>query len=201
MKIKFKLILIICLATFFNELRAQDVHLSQFEASPLFLNPALGGQYHGDWQIGNSLREQWRSIDKPYQSFVFFYDRHFNYYSKEINGGIIFVHDQSGNAKLTSEKIYLSLAYPIKQGRSTISVGIQPGIVMRFYNDYVTFPSQYDHSIGYFNPDLSNQESDNYGTTATTFFDINAGIYWKLNLPKVKPSLGISFCLVTILLC
>ena len=172
--------------------RAQDVHLSQFEASPLFLNPALGGQYHGDWRVGNSVREQWRSIETPYQSYVLFFDRHFYYYSKQINGGAVYVHDRSGDSKLTAEKIYFSMSYPLTEGKSQLSAGIQPGIVMKSYNDNLTFPGQYDHSIGYFNPDLPNQETSNYGNTRKAYFDVNAGLYWRLNLPKIKPSVGIS---------
>ncbi len=171
----------------------QNIHLSQIEASPLFLNPALGGQFHGDWQAGATVREQWRSIGRPYQSFLGFYDQRIHIHSKQFNAGALFIHDRSGNANLTSEKVFLSLAYPLTQGRSTISVGIQPGIVMRFYNDYLTFPEQYDHSTGTFNRDLSNNETGIYGNTNRTFFDLNAGVYWRLKLPKIRPSVGLAF--------
>jgi type IX secretion system PorP/SprF family membrane protein len=173
-------------------LLAQDVHLSQFEASPLFLNASLGGEFNGDWRIGNSVREQWRSIEKPYQSFVFFFDKHLYYYSKVINAGLIVVHDKSGNANLTGEKVYVNLSYPIGQGKSKVVFGLQPGIVMKYYKDDLTFPEQYDHSIGYFNQSKPNNEGAKYGNTRTTYFDLNAGIYWKMSLPKIKPSVGIS---------
>ena len=170
--------------------QAQDVHFSQPLANPLFLNSAMGGNYYGDWRAGASVREQWRSIEKPYQSYSAFYDRKVHYYSKEINAGLLFIHDQSGNAKLTSEKIYLNLAYPIRKGRSLISAGIQPGIVIRSYTDDLTFPEQYDHSIGKFNRELPNNESYNYGNTQRFYFDLNMGMMWTLYLPKIRPRVG-----------
>lgn len=191
---KFRRIILLIVSTFGIILGvvAQDVHFSQFESAPNFLNPALGGQYYGDWQAGTTLREQWRSIDRPYQSFEAFLDRKINYYSQQVNVGMVVIHDKSGNAQLTSDKVYLSLAYPFKTGRSTVSVGIQPGMVIRYYSDNLTYPTQFDNSTGYFNSGLNNYENSNYGNTNKTYFDMNVGVLWKLNLPKIKPMIGIS---------
>jgi type IX secretion system PorP/SprF family membrane protein len=170
--------------------QAQNIHFSQYEAPQSFLNPALTGQFNGDWRAGGSIRDQWRSISNPYKSFIGFYDQHFYHYNKEINAGLIYLYDQSGAAKLTAHKLYLSLAYPIRRGRSTISIGVQPGVVIKYYDhSQLTYPSQYDDETGYFNPDLVNYENEN-DYRQIVYFDLNAGLLWKFNLPKFKPTLG-----------
>jgi len=192
-----KIFLFVSLFVFANGYNAQNIHFSQYEAPQTFLNPALTGQFLGDWRVGGSIREQWRSVSDPYKSLIGFYDRHIYHYNQTLNAGIIYLHDESGRAKLTSDKIYISLAYPIQRGRSTISIGVQPGIVMKYYDEsQLTYPSQYDNSTGHFNPDQPNNENaqDN---RHIVYFDFNAGLYWKYNLPKFKPALGFAIFHIT----
>jgi type IX secretion system PorP/SprF family membrane protein len=46
--------------------RAQDVHFSQFYASPLSLNPTLAGNFGGDLRVAGNFRSQWRSVNKAF---------------------------------------------------------------------------------------------------------------------------------------
>lgn len=45
-------------------LTAQDVHFSQFYASPLTLNPALTGKFDGMYRVSAIYRDQWRNIQE-----------------------------------------------------------------------------------------------------------------------------------------
>ncbi len=47
---------------------AQDIHYSQFYASPLTLNPALTGVNECNYRIGAMYRNQWKSVTTPYQT-------------------------------------------------------------------------------------------------------------------------------------
>jgi len=71
MKILNRLIntLITCalLTTGFNS-HAQDVHFSQFFASPISLNPALSGSHNYDLRIVDNYRNQWFTLGIPYVS-------------------------------------------------------------------------------------------------------------------------------------
>lgn len=55
-------------------LKAQDIHFSQFDSSPLNLNPALCGYFDGDHRLIGNHRNQWRSITVPYKTYAFSYD-------------------------------------------------------------------------------------------------------------------------------
>lgn len=173
--------------------RAQDIHFSQFSVPSSFLNPALTGDFHGDWRAGLIHRDQWRSIAQPYVSSLAFFDRQFYLYSQQINAGIILIRDQSGLASLTNNKVYLNLSYHVKSGRSTIMLGLQPGLVIKSFNpSKLTFPSQWDQSVGYFNGELDNMENG-YGNRSIYYFDLGAGMNWAMDLPGFRPSVGFAF--------
>ena len=42
--------------------QAQDVHFTQFNASPMLVNPALTGAFGGEWRASAIYRDQWRSV-------------------------------------------------------------------------------------------------------------------------------------------
>jgi len=56
------LILMISGLCFVHEINAQDFHLSQTEASPMILNPALTGAFKGDHRLSIHQRNQWASV-------------------------------------------------------------------------------------------------------------------------------------------
>ena len=170
--------------------RAQDMHFSQFSTPASFLNPALTGDFYGDWRAGIIHRDQWRSIADPFVTSLGFFDRQFYLYSKRINAGIILAQDRSGRAALTNSKAYLNLSYHIESGASTLMLGLQPGMVFKYYDDSrLTFPSQWDQSVGYFNGQLDDLESG-FNTRSIQYFDLGAGINWTMKLPGIRPSIG-----------
>src|SRR5690554_7441943 len=58
--------------------RAQDAHLSMYDAAPLFLNPALTGVVDGDFRLHGQYRTQWKSVNyKPYTSYLLSFDMPF----------------------------------------------------------------------------------------------------------------------------
>ena len=50
--------------------QAQDLHFTQYYATPMTLNPALTGAVNGKYRFAFQYRDQWRSVlDAPYTSF------------------------------------------------------------------------------------------------------------------------------------
>src|ERR1019366_1920087 len=46
---------------------AQDFHLSQYDALPMFLNPAMTGMFDGEYRVNAQYRTQWAAIaTKPF---------------------------------------------------------------------------------------------------------------------------------------
>ena len=166
----------------------QDIHFSQYYASPLNLNPALTGNFDGDYRLVGNYRNQWNSVTTPYRTYSFSADaRHF-LGNRFLNTGLTAVSDVAGDSDFGTVQVNLSSAfsYPLTMDSShVINFGVQPGIVQRTisYTD-LTFDNQYSPQQGRFDPSLSSQE--NFGQSGRTFFNLSTGLSWDYRIDKTK---------------
>jgi type IX secretion system PorP/SprF family membrane protein len=169
---------------------AQDVHFSQFYASPLSLNPAHTGNYKGDWRLMNSYRRQWMSsFGEPYVTNAFGYDRQFYLFNENISGGLVWIQDKSGWGDLKVTKIYGSAAYHKNVNGHQLHAGIQGGYVQKSFNiDKLTFPDQWDHDQGQFVSTMANNE--NISGDQLSYFDFNAGVSYGFRVGRFEPRIG-----------
>jgi type IX secretion system PorP/SprF family membrane protein len=172
---------------------AQDIHFSQYFASPLSLNPALTGAFTGDWRIIDNYRNQWSSVTKAFSTNGISYDRHI-YLKKgnQIGAGLLWVNDQSGIASLIVNKILISTAFHTTVKGNHISIGLQGGYVIKNVNTAaLTFPDQYNNQTGAIDPTLPNNEA--LLNDKLSYIDMNAGLNWSRVFGKFSPEAGISF--------
>ena len=54
--------------------KAQDPHFTQYQSSPLLLNPTLTGFFNGDVRISGVYRNQWQNIASPFNTGSFSVD-------------------------------------------------------------------------------------------------------------------------------
>lgn len=188
--------LITCILFFKGQVRqamAQDIHFSQYFTSSLSLNPALTGNFDGDWRLIDNYRSQWRTVTKSFNTNGFSYDKKFYTGDKNYLGmGLLWINDQSGVGNLTANKVFLSSAFHMYLKENLLSVGMQGGYVIKSINPgSLTFPDQYNNTTGVIDPTLPNNEA--LLTDKLSYFDVNAGINWTRIIGKLTPSLGISF--------
>jgi type IX secretion system PorP/SprF family membrane protein len=169
--------LFFCLALI--DLSAQDIHLSQFWANPLYLNPAQTGVFDGDYRLAAAYRNQWRAIPVPYSTLTFCGDTRFKQvFSQQstVGLGVIFNNDVSGDSRYTINQFYVPLSY-IQNFKSdtnlSISLGISPGVSnIAFNTRKLSYDNQFDGDA--YNPSLPTGE--NYPTQSKTYFDIGTGL-------------------------
>lgn len=162
-------------------LHAQDIHFSQFYASPLTLNPAMVGNMDGDYRAAGIYRNQWASVTTPYVTYGASFDMRvpLKKIKNDVFGaGVVVTNDRSGDGKLGQLAVYLNPAYHKSLGakkKHYLGLGLQLGYVQRSI-DYqsLTFPTQYDGNA--FNTTQTNGE--NIGATKVAYFDMNAGLLW-----------------------
>src|SRR5215212_6479304 len=85
-------------------LQAQDIHFSQYYATPLTINPSYTGSFAGDYRAGLNYRQQWGSVTVPYKTFDFYGD--FNFKKKafrkaSFSAGLCIVSDKAGDGDLS----------------------------------------------------------------------------------------------------
>jgi type IX secretion system PorP/SprF family membrane protein len=160
-----------------NPLHAQDLHFSQFHHQPLQLNPALAGVFPGDQRFAGIYRSQWVSVPVPYLTFSAGFDQKIpvSFWKGGILGaGLLFNHDQAGDASLSWSQIGLNIA-GIQQlsEQLVLSAGAQFQMGQRaFQPQRLFFDEQYNGDT--FDPGLPNFE--NFLQTAAGYTDISAGI-------------------------
>lgn len=195
MKTKIFIPLIMCLLLSIKS-KAQDFHLTQYDAFSLYLNPALTGNYLGedwDYRIHAVYRTQWKTLPtKPYQTYGVGYDKAY----KRFGIGGFVLDNRSGMYDFNTLNFQVSGSYFItdpKVSPHSLSVGVQAGLFYKTFNyNKVLFASQYDNTTGQLNSDISNGES--FNKTSRVNFDANIGMFYKYkdSKSKLNPFIGFS---------
>jgi type IX secretion system PorP/SprF family membrane protein len=155
---------------------SQDIHFSQFNASPLTLNPALAGKLECTYRAAINYRNQWNSIPAPFETYSAGFDAAIGKGRTKagheaLGIGILAMQDVAGDGALSNLSLNAFLAYHKALGRhSVMSVGFQGVYAQRGVN------------IG----DLLFADQIVNGTTTTlevfdpnfTYMDVNAGLHW-----------------------
>lgn len=164
-----------------NIINAQDIHFSQYNASPLNLNPALTGFFDEDYRFTLNHRQQWRSVTVPYQTISASIDRKIinDKSKKDIYGfGLQINRDKAGDSEFGIIQALLSFAYTRSLNKANthyLSFGFNTGPAQRTINySKLTFDNQWDGSM--YNPDLSTGETFNINDYF--FFDVAIGANW-----------------------
>ena len=178
-----KLILVFLIGLTGYQLQAQDVHFSQFAASPLTLNPALTGLTPCTYRAALNYRNQYASIVGPssYQTYSGAFDIGFfrdAWHESMLGLGVMVINDISGDGGLKNFDIAGSLAYHQcfdGKGNHYLSAGIQAAWVQKSIQwQKLIFESQI--GANGVDPLLPSGE---YGGDNFSYLDLNAGVNWR----------------------
>lgn len=168
-----KLILIIGFALFAGYSQAQDHQYSQFFNSPVYLNPALNGQFEGDLRMNLIYRNQWTSL----QNNPTYITASIDYNIPSYNGGLglMVTRGAEGAAYLTKTNISGIYTYSVGSDDFILSFGLQAGVTNRNINwNNLVFSDQIDSRLG-FDPSLvTTAEIPAYNNKF--YFDSGAGV-------------------------
>ncbi len=184
MRIKRTLSFLLCLS-FSVGLFAQDVHFSQFWASPLTLNPALTGLTPCTYRAAINYRNQWASVVGPSAFQTYGVSMDGGLFKGRFNGSMLgvgghFYNDRAGDGILQNLTAQASLAYHQALGsdRHYISVGFQGGMVQKSLDPgRFIFEDMIDENgiiPGAVTADILSRNS-------FINFDVNAGLHWLSN--------------------
>ncbi len=194
MKSTLKSLLIIALVFVMTNTKAQDIHFTQFNMSPLTLNPANTGAHSGMWRANAIYRNQWNSVTVPFVTFAGSIDAPiFKGIGQDdyFGVGLAIFNDRSGDGNLANTSILASMAYHLAlddDGKTKLSLGMQGGYTQR----------SIDFSRLYFGDEFFNGGFQP-GTTGelinpkTDYFMANVGLSWRHAIhEKVSYYLGAS---------
>lgn len=171
---------------------AQDIHFSQFNESPLTLNPALTAATV-DMRAILNYRSQWKSVTVPYTTYAASFEfkarlmqwakidpgHRTGFFHKAKNNlafGLNFFRDKAGDAAMGTTQANLSIASHLAvSDNSSIGLGIQGGVVQKSLNyAKVKWDNQYNGTS--YNSALPSGEVDL--PSNFVYGDYSAGIQW-----------------------
>lgn len=174
--------------------KAQDFHLSMYDAGPLFLNPALTGVVDANFRVHAQYRNQWRTVAfKPYNTALLSFDVPKGKWG--FGGQITNMRAGVGNYNVLQGLLSVSYAVPIDKNKyNNISFGIQAGATQkRIEAGLYTFDNQYTNTNGGgFDQSIASGESFNRQAFVTE--QVNAGFMYfnARQQSRINPFLGYS---------
>lgn len=175
----------------FGSLAAQDIHFTQFNMSPMTLNPGNIGRFEGTVRIGGIYRGQWASVlgkGNQYKTPSIWADAPIvRGFRKQdwLGVGLVFINDKAGSSALTTSGAKLGATYHLalnKKGTTALSLGAQYGKMSRKLDrDKLQFQDGFDN--GNYNIPLS-QDYAQVAQDNVSYTDIDAGIVLSSRLNK-----------------
>lgn len=189
-----KLFLIVLIFAGSFNAKAQDAHLSLYDAAPLFLNPAMTGVFDGNWRIHGQYRTQWKAVNyKPYQTGLISFDMPL----KKWGIGAQITNFRAGIGNFNALSGSVSLAYTTsidKSKKHNVSFGIQGGLRQKSVEyQLLSFNNQYsENNGGEFNMDEPTFE--NFAGQSLITPVANAGFlyFFAKQQSRLNPFLGVS---------
>lgn len=173
---------------------AQDFHLSQYDAPPLFLNPALTGMFDGKFRLHGHYRTQWAAIaTKPFTTTGLSFDMPV----KKFGIGLQVMNYRAGAGDFNVLSALLSVGYDLvfDEGKNHhLALGVQGGIVNKSVNiNKLTFGNQYTSANGG-GFDTGVPTGETFTNTSILIHDINAGFlyYYAKENVRINPFVGFS---------
>ena len=173
---------------------SQDIHFSNWQMSPLNLNPANTGLFEGDGRIIFNYRNQWKSLPVPYNTYSFGADFNLkkSFFKQTQQAiGVLFNQDVSGDGRyqITDLKVPFNHKFSFKRDSGlTVALGVLAGITNISVNvNRLSFDKQWDGDA--YNEGLGNGES--FAKQSKIFADVSLGtVIQKQFNSKIKASFG-----------
>ena len=165
---------------------AQDVHFSQIQESPLWLNPANAGFMDGYFRAVANYRNQWMAMGKAYQTMAISVDASLLKTKRNkayLGLGLFVFNDRAGAAKMGTTQGQLHLNAILKTGkRSKLGGALYIGFNQNTANyAALTYGNQYNGKE--IDNTLASGEVVTYGSFINT--DVGAGINYEFSSANI----------------
>jgi type IX secretion system PorP/SprF family membrane protein len=165
---------------------AQDIHFSQIQESPLWLNPANAGLFNGYFRTIANYRNQWASMGNAFQTMGVSIDgtalkstRKKSY----VGLGLFIYNDRAGVAKIGTTQAQAHVNAVIKTGKnSRLAGGLYLGLNQNSANyTSLTFANQYNGK------ELDNSLASGENVVYNSFInaDVGAGINYEFSNSEI----------------
>lgn len=166
--------------------QAQDIHFSQYYASPLTLNPALTGKFDGFARVDGIYRGQYYGLSQSssiYRTPALSVD--FSLLKDLMKGnalgvGLSVVNDaqSSTGGKIGTTTIALDLGYTLNLNKAKsmqLSVGLEPSFTMKKASGDYKYPDAFDNNLQYNTASPANEQ---LAAPKKNYFNFDYGLFF-----------------------
>jgi len=158
---------------------AQDIHFSQFYADGFRLQPAMTGNFAGDYRVGMNAKSQWETVAAPYRTISAFADFGLLKRQQRKSGadwlglGLNVLHDYAGDGNLSMTEVRGSAAFHQSfTPQFYVSLGAAAAYTQRSVDyEKLLFGSQWNEN-GFDNSLISQED---FSGDKAGYFDLSAG--------------------------
>ncbi|WP_242689057.1 PorP/SprF family type IX secretion system membrane protein [Pedobacter sp. SYSU D00535] len=169
----------------FSEIKAQDHIYSQFFNSPIYLNPALTGEFNGSFRANMIYRNQWSALTGDLSYFSAAMDYRLPNYAGGL--GLIVNSSSEGTAYLRKNNVSGIYSYSVGGEGFIASFGLQAGITNRRMDfSKLVFSDQLDPRSGY---DGGASMAEQPYNNNKYYFDSGAGVNFVIKNAMVGASM------------
>lgn len=168
-------------------LTAQDIHFSNYNYAPLFINPANTGAFSGTYRAGANYRTQFYTFfDNPYVSTSAYFDSPVTFVIKDkawVGVGLMISQDQVGDIGMRNTGVMGNAAFHYAldpKFKSVISLGAQYGRITHGSNVKRFEPGS---GQGQNDLDYTLVMSDNF---SPGYNDVSIGLRFKQEMSKTS---------------
>ena len=185
---------IICCLFLVTAIKAQDFHLSLYDAAPLFLNPAMTGLVDGKMRLHAHYRNQWNAVAyKPFTTALVSFDIPKGKWG--FGGQVSNMRAGFGNYNVFQALGSVSYAIPLDKNKyHNLSLGLQAGFTQkRIEYQIFSFDNQWSGlDGGSFDKSINNNENFNRGTQFQEAVNFGALYYYAKQQSRINPFAGFS---------
>lgn len=182
-----RILLISTLLLLIFKASGQDIHFSQFYATPLINNPAFTGYFSEDYRLSGTFRTQWEGFGggfgNAFRSTIGSGELSLLKNKKAgsaIGLGMVVVNDKAGDLGLTTNQVNLSLSYIQSldaSGNNFISVGFMGGYSRRGIDmSKAEFGDSYNSATNEF--DFNSIEDFGNIVSKSGYGNLSLGLLW-----------------------
>jgi len=166
--------------------RGQDIHFSQFYMNPIYLNPALTGNFDGDWRFTGNQKSQWRSVSRPYNTFAISAENKEERLLPGLYHAINLYNDVAGDGNFRTVELNITNAYHRFIDKDSIH-GITFGLQVGFNHKNIDFTKlNFDSQFNGYKFDANLPQNENFGIYKFTNLNLAIGALYTYKPEKRK---------------
>jgi type IX secretion system PorP/SprF family membrane protein len=175
----------------FLGINAQDLNFTQYEMTPVFVNPANTGGFLGTFRIGGIFRDRAPNLPGAFKTMDFAIEVNFGFALRKKDWtslAITFLDDRSGEISLGSGGFLVDGAYHLALGKGNLAIGGQYGGMSMSAKDPEKGTVLESISGGGSSPDLMKLQQGK-----ASYNEISAGLAYSTPISTKKHQLKLGF--------